>query len=174
MSNSSIKLSNKNVYTIDITNESDEVIHTLKFHINDANFPIKLMNLFDRANKEIEILNEEEERLKKKILDEGLTEVPEIENVTAENIENMNIELSDATREFYMFQAKEYIKIREVLDELCGKGTCEAIFGEYNDKDMFMDFLDGLLPEFEKMGVKITNIQKTMYQKYAPKNKKVI
>jgi len=174
MANSSIKLTNKNVYTIDITDENDKIIHTLKFHINDANFPIRIMNLFDKVHKEIETLNVKEEKLKKEILNEGLAEVPEIENITAENIENTNIELSDATRAFYMFQAEEYEKIREVIDELCGKGTCQAIFGEYNDKDMFVEFLDGLLPEFEKMGVKIANVQKAMYQKYAPKNKKVI
>ena len=35
MANSSIKLTNKNIYTIDIKDEEDNIIHTLKFHIND-------------------------------------------------------------------------------------------------------------------------------------------
>lgn len=174
MANSSIKLTNKNIYTIDIKDEEDNIIHTLKFHINDANFPVKMMEAYDKAKKVMEKLEVKEEELKKKILDEGLTEVPEIENITVENIEETDIALSPATREFYMFEAQVYQELREILDSFLGEGTCNAIFGVYNDRNMFSDFLEGLLPEFEKMGVKIVDIQKDMYQKYAPKSNKVI
>lgn len=174
MANSSIQIINKNIYTIDIKDEEDNIIHTLKFHLNDANFPIKMMELYDKANKELKDLEVKEEELRQKIIAEGLKEVPEIENVTAENIKNTDMELSPATREFYMMEAKGYERLREILDEFLGKGTCQAIFGDYNDKDLFADFLEGLLPEFEKMGVKIIDIQKNMYRKYAPKNKRVI
>ena len=174
MANGSIKVTKKGIYTIDIKDENDNVIHTLVFHLSDANFPIKMMDLYDKANKQIREIEEKESELKKKILDEGLTEVPEIENVTVENVEKSKFELSPATREFYLMEANGYEKLREILDEFLGEGTCEAIFGEYNDKDTFMEFLEGLLPEFEKMGVKIKDIQKNMYRKYAPKNNKVI
>lgn len=174
MANSSIKIINKNIYTIDIKDEDDNIIHTLKFHINDANFPIKMMEAYDKAKKVMEKLEIKEEELKKKILDEGIKEVPDIENITVENIENTDIDLSPATREFYMLEAQVYQELREILDSFLGKGTCEAIFGDYNDKDVFSDFLEGLLPEFEKMGVKIVDIQKNMYKKYAPKTNKVI
>lgn len=174
MANSSIKLINKNIYTVDIKDEDDNIIHTLKFHINDANFPIKIMEAYDKAKKVMTELEEKEEELKQKILDEGIKEVPDIDNITVENIENTDIELSPATREFYMLEAKIYEELRDILDSILGKGSCAAIFGEYNDKDVFSEFLEGLLPEFEKMGVKIVDIQKNMYKKYAPKTNKVI
>ena len=152
MANSSIKLINKNIYTVDIKDEDDNIIHTLKFHINDANFPIKIMEAYDKAKKEKKKLEKKEEELKQKILNEGLKEVETF------NIENTDIELSPATREFYMLEAKIYEELRDILDSILGKGSCAAIFGEYNDKDVFSEFLEGLLPEFEKMGVKIVDI----------------
>jgi len=174
MANSSIKITNKNIYTIDIKDEDDNIIHTLKFHINDANFPVRMIEAYDKAKKVMSGLEEKEEELKNKILAEGITEVPYIENITTENVENTEFELSPSIREFYMLEAKVYEELREVLDSFLGKGSCQAIFGDYNDKDAFSDFLEGLLPEFEKMGVKIVDIQKNMYKKYAPKTNKVI
>ena len=132
-----------------------------------------MLELYDNAFKELELLEKKEEELKAKILAEGITEVPGIENVTVENV-NKHIELSPATREFYLTEAEGYNTLRTILDKFLGKGTCQAIFGDYNDKEMFADFLEGLMPEFEKMGVKIQDIQKTMYKKYAPKKNKVI
>ena len=173
MADGSIKIIKKNIYTIDINDEYDNVIHTLEFHLNDANFPVKMLELYDNAFKALELLEKKEEELKAKILAEGITEVPEIENVTVENV-NKHIELSPATREFYLTEAEGYNTLRTILDKFLGKGTCQAIFGDYNDKEMFADFLEGLMPEFEKMGVKIQDIQKTMYKKYAPKKNKVI
>ena len=61
MSNSSIKITRKNVYTIDLTDDDDNVFHTLSFHLGDANFPVKIMELYDNASKEIERLKEKEE-----------------------------------------------------------------------------------------------------------------
>lgn len=174
MANSSIKLINKNIYTVDIKDEDDNIIHTLKFHINDANFPIIMMEAYDKARKVMTQLEEKEEELKQKIKDEGNTEVPVIENITVENIENADVPLTPAMREFYMLEAQVFQELREIMDGFLGKGTCQAIFGDYNDKDLFSDFLEGLLPEFEKMGVKIIDIQKNMYKKYAPKTNKVI
>ena len=150
MADGSIKIIKKNIYTIDINDEYDNVIHTLEFHLNAANFPVKMLELYDNAFKELELLEKKEEELKAKILAEGITEVPEIENVTVENV-NKHIELSPATREFYLTEAEGYNTLRTILDKFLGKGTCQAIFGDYNDKEMFADFLEGLMPEFEKM-----------------------
>lgn len=173
MADGSIKIIKKNIYTIDIKDEHENVIHTLTFHLNDANFPVKMLELYDSAFKELEKLEKKEEELKQKILDEGIKEVPEIENVTVENI-NTYVELSPATREFYLTEAEGYNTLRTILDNFLGNGTCQAIFGDYNDKEMFADFLEGLMPEFEKMGVKMQDIQKNMFKKYAPKRNKVI
>lgn len=173
MADGSIKIVKKNIYTIDIKDEDENVIHTLTFHLNDANFPVKMLELYDSAFKELEKLEKKEEELKQKILAEGITEVPDIENVTIENI-NTHVELSPATREFYLTEAEGYNTLRTILDKFLGSGTCQAIFGDYNDKEMFADFLEGLMPEFEKMGVKMQDIQKNMFKKYAPKRNKVI
>ncbi len=174
MANSSIKLINKNIYTVDIKDEYDNVIHTLKFHLNDANFPVKMLELYDKANKEIINIKAKEDELKQKILEEGNTEVPAIDDITIENIESIDTELSPAMKEFFTAEAQAYQSLREILDDFLGKGTCQAIFGEHNDRDMFTEFLEGLLPEFEKMGIKMVNIQQNMYKKYSPKANKVI
>ncbi len=174
MSNGSIKITKKNIYTIDLLNDENEVFYTLKFHIGDTKFPVKILELYDDAFKEMKKLEEQEELLKKEILNEGHKEVPYIENITAENIKNMENELSPAMRKFFYMEAEGYDRLRNLLDKFLGEGTCQAIFGDYNDKEEFADFLKGLLPEFEKMGVRIQNIQQNMYKKYAPKNNKVI
>ena len=174
MSNSSIKITRKNVYTIDLTDDDDNVFYTLSFHLGDANFPVKIMELYDNASKEIERLKEKEEELKKEILAEGHTEVPEIESITEENIKAIESILSPAMRKFYYTEAEGYNRLRKVLDDFLGEGTCQAVFGDYNDKKEISDFLNSLLPEFEKMGVKIQNIQKSMYKKYVPKKSRVI
>ena len=175
MADGSLKIiRNKNIYTIDLTDAEDNVFHTLTFHLGDANCPIKILELYDDAFREMNKLEEQEEQIKKEILAEGIKEVPDIENITVENIKSREFELSPATRKFYYMEAEGYSKLREILDKFLGKGTCEAVFGDYNDKEEFADFLNGLLPEFEKMGVKIQNIQQNMYRKYAPKRNKVI
>lgn len=174
MANSSIKITRKNIYTIDIKDESNNVFHTLEIHYGDTNFPIKMMKLYDEAFKQIDELKTKEDELKKEILEEGHKEVPEITNITADNITMYEDVLSPAMKKFYRLEAEGYDHLRKILDEFLGKGTCEAIFGEYNDKEEFADFLNGLLPEFEKMGVKMQDIQKNMYKKYAPKTNKVI
>jgi hypothetical protein len=175
MADGSLKvIRNKNIYTVDLTDAEDNVFHTLTFHLGDANFPIKILELYDDAFREMNKLEEQEEEIKKEILAEGVKEVPEIENITIENIKSREFELSPATRKFYYMEAEGYSKLREILDKFLGKGTCQAIFGDYNDKEEFADFLNGLLPEFEKMGVKIQNIQQNMYKKYAPKKNTVI
>lgn len=174
MADSSIQIIRKNIYTIDIKDENDNVFHTLEFHLGDSNFPIRMLELYDNAFIEIEKIREKEEELKKEILTEGITEVPEIENITIENVENVEHKLSPATRKFYYFEAEAYNNLRNVLDKFLGQGTCQAIFGDCNDKEEFAEFLNGLLPEFEKMGVKMQDIQKKMYKKYAPKTNKVI
>lgn len=174
MADGLLKITKKNIYTIDLQDENDNVFHTLSFHLGDANFPIKVLELYDDAFREMQKLEEQEEIIKKEILAEGITEVPVIENITVENIEKREVELSPATRKFYYMEAEGYNKLREILDKFLGDGTCKAIFGDYNDKEEFADFLNGLLPEFEKMGVRIQNIQQNMYKKYAPKKKTVI
>lgn len=174
MADGSLKITRKNIYTIDLKDENDNVFHTLSFHLGDANFPIKVLELYDDAFREMQKLEEQEETIKKEILAEGITEVPEIENITVENVNKKAVELSPATRKFYYMEAEGYNKLREILDKFLGAGTCQAIFGDYNDKEEFADFLNGLLPEFEKMGVKMQNIQQNMYKKYAPKKKTVI
>ncbi len=174
MSDGSIRIIKKNIYTIDLKDKEDNVFHTLQFHLGDANFPVKVLELYDDAYKEISKIEEKESELKKEILSEGITEVPEIESITVDNIKNIEIELSPATRKFYYMEAEAYERLREILDNFFGRGTCQAIFGDYNDKEEFADFINNLLPEFEKMGVRIQNIQQNMYKKYAPKKNRVI
>lgn len=174
MSDGSIKIIKKNIYTIDLKDENDEVFYTLQFHIGDANFPIKILELYEEAFKEINRLEKQELELKEEIKKEGIKEVPEIENITEENIKQIEDILSPATKKFYYAEAEGYNKLRNILDKFMGEGTCEAIFGNYNDKEEMADFLNALVPEFEKMGVKIKNIQQNMFKKYAPKTNKVI
>lgn len=174
MANSSIKIVNKSIYTIDIKDENDNIIHILKFNLNDANFPVRALELYDSAFQEMERLEEQEEKIKNKLLDEGVTQVPNIENLTQENIKENEDILSPTMREFFCLEANGYNKLREILDKFLGTGTCQSIFGDYNDRETFKDFLNGLLPELEKMGVKMQNIQKNMYKKHAPKQKRII
>ena len=174
MANSQIRIAKKNLYTIDLKDENDNVFHTLTFHLGDANLPMKLLQLYDDAIRELKKLEETEESLKKEILAEGNTEVPDIENITAEEIQKKEPELSPATRKFFYAEAEGYNRLRVILDKLLGEGTCDIVFGDYNDKEEFTDFLNALTPEFEKMGVRISNIQKNLYSKYAPKNNQVI
>ena len=174
MANSSIQIINKNMYTIEIKDENDNTIHILKFNLNDANLPIKALELYDDFYKEMTNIEEMEEKLKNEILTEGIKEVPDIENITPENIKEHENILSPATMKFFYLEANAYNKIREILDKFLGKGTCQAIFGDYNDREAFTDFVNGLVPEFEKMGIKMQNIHQNMYKKYAQKSKKVI
>lgn len=172
MANGSIKIINKSRYTIDIKDENDEVFHTLVFNLDDVNFPIKAIEFFDDAKRTIRELQEEENHLKREILSAGIEEVDEIENVTEDNIEK--VDLPKPVKEFYYMQARAFQKLRDLLDGFLGKGTCDVIFGDVNSVSMFKDFVNGLAPEFEKMGVRIEKAQENLYKKYAPKNKRVM
>lgn len=172
MANGTIKITNKSRYTIDIKDENDEVFHTLVFNLDDVNFPIKAIEFFDDAKRTLRKLQDEENTLKAQLLSDGINEVIEIEDITEENIDK--VELPKQIKEFYLMQARAFEELRNLLDNFLGKGTCEAIFGDVNSVSMFREFVEGLTPEFEKMGVRIEAAQANLYKKYAPKNKSVM
>ena len=75
MADGSLKIiRNKNIYTIDLTDAEDNVFHTLTFHLGDANFPIKILELYDDAFREMNKLEEQEEQIKKEIEYSAMTE----------------------------------------------------------------------------------------------------
>lgn len=170
MGNGSIIIQNKNRYVIDILDGDGNVYHQIAFNLDDVNLTGKVIDFYNNAMNAIESMGKEEEECKKRLIESGITEIEDIKNIVKDNI----VELPTEVKNFYEIQIEGFNKIRQLLDDFIGKGTCEKIFGDVNSFSMFNAFIEGLVPEFEKMGVKMSNMKKQIHQKYSVDNGKVL
>ena len=166
----SITIQNKNQYVIDILDGDGNVYYKLKFNLDDINLTARVIEFYNNAQIKISEIQKEQEEARAKVISTGVEEIEKVVNVTEDNI----LELPENVKEFYKVQVKGFQVLRELLDNFLGKGTCEKIFGDVNSYSMFESFIYGLIPEFEKMGIKVSNMKKQMYQKYKVDNGKVL
>lgn len=166
----SIVIQNKNQYVIDILNGDGQVYHKIVFNLDDINLTAKVLEFYNNAQVEIGKIEKSQEEARAKLEASGVSELEDLKNVTQGNI----VTLPDNIKEFYQVQIDGFNTLRKLLDDFLGQGTCQKIFGDVNSYSMFESFINGLIPEFEKMGVKISNMKKQMYQKYKVDNGKVL
>lgn len=166
----SIVIQNKNQYVIDILNGEGQTYHKIVFNLDDINLTAKVIEFYNNAQIEIANIEKKQEEARAKLEAMGVSELENIRNVTKDNI----VVLPDNVKEFYQVQLDGFNTLRKLFDDFLGEGTCQKIFGDVNSYSMFESFINGLIPEFEKMGIKINNMKKQMYQKYKVENGKVL
>lgn len=167
MANGSIVVNNSNIYTIDILNGEGQVYHQLKFNLDDVNLAGKVIDFYNRAQTLIKEITEKQEKIEAKLKSAG---VEDITQVSDDKIDSA----FDDYKEYYDVQIYGFEELRNIIDELLGLGTCQKIFGDTNSYTLFDSFINGLVPEFEKMGVKVQNMKKQLYNKYNKDNGKVL
>ena len=165
-----IVLENKNVYTIDILDGHGNLIHQIKFNLDDVNLTGKVIEFYNEAQKTIKEIEERQEKAKAKLEALGVEEIKQVTDVE----EGELITMPDEFKEFYDVQIWGFQELRRLIDDLLGYNTCNKIFGEVNSYEMFETFINGLVPEFEKMGIKIQNMKKQLFEKYNKKDGKVL
>jgi hypothetical protein len=165
-----IQIKNGSKYTIDILDEEGKIYHQIIFNLDDINLPARVLEFYNMAQTEFKKLEEKETEAKQRLATSGIKEIEDIENVTEEQVEI----LKGDVKYFYQIQLDAFTKLREIIDGLCGSDTCQKIFGDINSYDMFNSFIQGLVPEFEKMGIKMKTMQNNLYKKYKPDNAKVL
>lgn len=170
MGNGSIIIQNKNRYVIDILDGEGNVYHQIIFNLDDVNLTGKVVEFYNNAMSTIESIQKDQNEYKDKLIKSGITEIDDITNIVKDNV----VSLPEEVKNFYEVQIDGFNKLRELLDDFLGKGTCQSIFGDVNSYSMFTSFIEGLIPEFEKMGVKLSNMKKQLHKKYSVDNGKVL
>lgn len=161
-----IVIQNKNVYTIDILDGNGNVYHQIKFNLDDVNLTGKVIEFYNDAQNTIKEIEKRQDEAKKKLEALGVDEIKQITDVE----EGEMIKMPDEFKEFYDVQIWGFQELRRLIDALLGYGTCNKIFGDVNSYEMFETFINGLVPEFEKMGIRVQNMKKQLFEKYNGKN----
>ena len=61
---------------------------------------------------------------------------------------------------------KMYQKDREAMDELLGKGTMYALFGDSNYLTMFDDLFEQLEPHLSRLEINVDSVKERLKKKY--------
>lgn len=61
---------------------------------------------------------------------------------------------------------KMYQKDREAMDELLGKGTMQALFGDSNYLTMFDDLFEQLEPHLSRLEINVDSVKERLKKKY--------
>lgn len=141
-----IRIKSKDIYVIEVNDNGD----TIEFDITDIELPFRI----ERAYKSC---------LEAQTWLKGMIKVAEKKEDRAAKGEMMTAR-EKAVLETY----REYFKkIRSCIDEMCGNGASEKIFGKQNYVTMFNDFWDQMAPHFEKMKIRGEDIRKRIAEKYS-------
>jgi len=154
MNKGTLRVKNKKLYVIEVNDNGE----TISFDLNDPSLKIRLLKAYDKI---------------KSISAEYQKEVDEIskrEDVQVDELTTKN------QRDMFDLEYRIYMKMREIMDMFLGKGACQKIFGDLNWPEMWDELFESLMPEFEKMGIDITdfkNVQKDMADKYRNENEEI-
>lgn len=143
-----IRVRSKNLYVIEV-NDAGE---TIEFDITDIELPFKL------------------ERTKQKIDDvrkwlKAQQIIISKQQDTAKKGDIMTVK-ERATVNAYRDAFK---KMRAAIDEFAGEGASQKIFGSQNYLEMFNDFMEAMLPHFEKMKINGEETIRRIEEKYSNK-----
>ena len=158
MSNGSIRVQSKTIYTIEV-NDNGEYI---EFDLSDVGLEARFIECNDKIQKELADFTKKENDIIKKIQKE------------AEKEKEEGVLYTENEKALIDVQVNFYKTCRNTMDIFLGENACQKIFGDSNFPTMFIDLFEALSPEFKKMGLNYKEMQKNLYSKYAPKNKKVL
>lgn len=134
-----IRIGNDNVYRIEVNDKGE----CIEFDLLDIELPMKLINASER-------LKEEKEKHSERM----------------ETIKNGKADGAEVIKKQYEVDKEFCNTMREILDELFGKGASQKIFGDVNRIDMFDDFFTQLEPHLDKIVINIEKIKKDLVKKY--------
>lgn len=152
MAKHSIRVRSKNEYVIEVNDKGE----TISFDLTDT----ELMLKFDRALTKINQIQKE--------IEEKQKELNELKDEKTDSFMTMK------EKEEYEMISKAYQDMRNAVDEFCGKGACQKIFGDTNYIEMFNDLFDQLMPHFEAMGMNADKMRKEIEEKYSDKEEDVL
>lgn len=156
MSNGSLRVKSKTIYTIEVNDEGEEI----SFDLADIGLQAKIIECHQDIERESKNFDKKEKEILKAIEKEDKEEKKEL--------------FSENEKKLIYLEQEFYTKCREIMDKFMGKNACQKIFGDSNYPTMFIDLFEQLEPEFKKMGLNFKKMQKELYKKYAPKNNKVL
>ena len=142
----SIRVKNKDVYTIEVNDDGD----TIQFDITDIELPFRLERAYKMASDATKWLKAQQVIIAKK-------------QDTAKKGDLMTVK-ERATLEAYRECFK---RMRAAVDEFAGAGASEKIFGDQNYLEMFNDFMEQMQPHLDAMEIKSIDIGKKIEEKYS-------
>ena len=142
-----IKRREDEVYRINISDDGQEIV----FDLLDINLPYKVNKAFMDIEKNLKycegnILAIKNKYKNQKPVKKGM--------ITQEELEIQN--------EY----RKMYQKDREAMDELLGKGTMQALFGDSNYLTMFDDLFEQLEPHLSRLEINVDSVKERLKKKY--------
>ena len=140
-----IRVKNKDLYVIEVNDAGD----TISFDVTDIELPFRLERAKKMAEDAMKWLNLQKPIIAKK----------------PERIAKGNL-LSERDRAMLNTYKELYKKLRAAIDEFCGVGAADKIFGSQNYLEMFNDFIEQMQPHIDAMGVKSVDIKKRIEEKY--------
>jgi len=140
-----IQRSEEEFYRINISDDGKEIV----LDPLDTDFPIKL-------DKAVKNLDKNQDVLKQKML--LADKKPDTERNGAYT--NGNYEKLLAYSEYNK-------RNRQIIDELFGRGTCDALFGDKNYVGMYEDLFLALAPHLNKLYGDVNPILERVKKKYA-------
>lgn len=155
MSNGSIRVKSKTVYTIEVNDEGEEI----SFDLADIGLQAKLIECYQDIEKETAKFEREEKALLEKVENEEKQE---------------GTWYTENEKKLIYLEQNFYKKSREIMDKFMGQNACRKIFGDSNYPTMFLELFEKLKPEFKKMGLNYKKMQKELFKKYIPQNNKVL
>ena len=133
------------IYRIEVNDDGFEIV----FDPLDLEFPVRLDKAYREIDKGLDILQKKyaviEKRQDKKR--DGIYSQNEYDKLMA----------------FTEFSQKN----RQIVDELFGEGTCDAVFGKRNYIGMFNDLFDALQPHLDKVYGDVDRIVNSVKKKYS-------
>ena len=142
-----IKRREDEVYRINISDDGQEIV----FDLLDINLPYKVNKAFTDVERNLQVCEGNIVAIRNKYKNQKPTKKGML---TQEELEIQN--------EY----RKMYQKDREAMDELLGKGTMQALFGDSNYLTMFDDLFEQLEPHLSRLEINVDSIKERLKKKY--------
>jgi hypothetical protein len=142
-----IKRREDEVYRINISDDGQEIV----FDLLDINLPYKVNKAFMDIEKNLKYCEGNILAIKNKYKNQ--------KSVKKGMITQEEQEIQNEYRKMYQ-------KDREAMDELLGKGTMQALFGDNNYLTMFDDLFEQLEPHLSRLEINVDSVKERLKKKY--------